>query len=409
MNRQLAGRQDRLDTIGTHDSRPRVIRVNNGKVISQADVIKKDGKVDPAKSMPFRNVAANNASFFGTQGLNLQLKEKKDLATLSFFASKTVKVESKAENDQKPIKKFNLSPHWENKIISGAENGKSEYIKPKAHRPRGSLIEHEFEVINSELERMKLFRLKPIEKCNKQIFSIGSHGVLKVCQSLRLRPETIYQAMFLFHFACSQLSEKEIIQFIIPSITIAAKTEEYYPPSIDELIKKISVATAISTLPGFHLITKKTVIEMEAILLFKRHFVMKTPPIMDLANIIHNMLGKFDSKHGTALSPYIYKLLQIEDLFTDSLITIAVAAIRMHEQLNIDPENLYRATDARVEPSATDLSSDLLLREFDYMLNSAAVAALVVKSSVQETADQSFSFFNGPSKVNKPTSFFMNR
>lgn len=408
MNRPLAGRQNRFESLGTNESRPKVLRINQGKLGRQPDVPLKDSKADPAKLVPFRNVGAYNASFFGAHGLNLQVKEKKDHTPVSFFASKAVKQDQKSENDEKATKKFNLSQVWENKLSSVTKKGHSEEKPVKAHSARGSLIEHEFEVITSELERMKMFRLKPIPKQNKQVFSIGSHGILKVSQSFRLRPETIFQSLFLFHYACSELPEKKLVHYIIPCLNIAAKTEEYYPPSIDELIKKAALLSNISTLPDFHRVSKRSVIEFEAELLYRRDMIMKTPPIMDLANVLLNSLGKYQASRRTALAPYIYKLLQMEDVFTESLITIAVASVRLQENFEVDAENMCFGAKKQAAATAIELSERLLVGEFGYTLNSMAAADLVAKTASLDTVKMA-SFFGDASKEAKTTSFFMNR
>jgi hypothetical protein len=379
MNRAFAPRHNRVEEAETGEPREKVIKINTKK--DKLDLKSKEAFKPVSNYLSYKTMGQTGHSFFDRKDFGLDLVEKKH-ATGAFQPKnelcKVVKQNSPSKDGEKQL--INLYKN----IHGPSENGlfkRTVRDEPEIQAAITNLIDHEDDVVNYLMEAQSQYRLPPI--CPKLLatFQIASQAIGKVCRTLRQRPETTLHAYYLLHFCCSKVGKKELVNYIVPCITIASKTEEYYPPPIEEIIKIFKLSTAMPTVKGFEKVSQNQVINCELDLLSKLSFKAITPPIMDIGNILLNRLGMFDKRTKTSLWPYIEILIQKEDAFYNSLVTLAVASMRLKE-ITADIENVYRRAKNDRTKIVTELSNTLLDKDFNYALNFESVSRLVTEAEV---------------------------
>lgn len=338
---------------------------------STREVTKGTSKISffgPAKTTPFKTVADNNGSYFGQHAKELVLNQKKDQNSKIRMNEKLVKKNDMAGCTRRSSSKFKFTP-----ILNSQRKEEKSFFQSKTGQKE--LICFEAEVLKNELKNMALFRLKDMPERARDAFRVGKHAILTISRELELRPETTFQAMFNFHFICTEVNVEKIALFILPCLLSAAKTEEYHPPTVEQMRSVLLKMTNVPTMKNANYINYRYTVEYEAKLILLRNFRIKTPPIMDMANMLLNKLGQYCPSKQFSLADTFKNLLKVEGVFSNSLITIAVAGMRLQETIEKGDENRFFT---KVE-TIIDKADALLYKEYDYRLNTAAIAELISK------------------------------
>jgi hypothetical protein len=404
MSNAFAVRHNRQEEAATGEPREKVIKINQKK--DKIEVRPKDQNKPLGANFPLKLMGQTSQSFFDRKEFGLELVERKPLPPLfstKIELGKQVKQESPQKESQRP----GIIP-WKNNGKNFESSSLNRDAEERKQPPKVSkqLVDFEQEVIENLMETQDLFRLGPMNSKMKDAFKPAVAAIIQAAKEFTFRPETTIHALFLLHFCCSGEKKREIPLYVAPCIMIAAKTEEYHPPPIDQVLRFLRISSPLQACRGIEKVSHTQCINYELDLLCERGFRALTPPLMDIGNIFLNRLGKFSQNTRMSLYPFLVMLLAKEDAFTQSLISLAVSSMRLKEIIQEEPENASRMTRNNPLPNISELSEVLLSDKFEYQLNIGSVAQLVVDVLENEQVKDTYPGFAKPLVMRQPAPNF---
>lgn len=399
MDHAFAPRHNRLEDGPTGEPREKVLKINVRK--DKMEVRSKEFFKPSSSSFAFKALGQQGHTFFDRKDFGLELVERKT-AQQAFQTKnegvKMVKQSSPAKASQKPT----LIP-WRKDLFSPEipTPRKRETQEDEAAKTKKELITYEQDVMNNLLESQRKYRLKEIDAKNKPFFAVASEAICRVGKVFSLREETIIHALYLVHFVCSVPPKKDPVVYIVPCVMIAAKVEEYYPPSISDVIRALRSSLEMMALKGFDKVDNQLAINAEMELMNKLGYSCITPQVMDIANILLNKLGKFSKDKPKAIFPYIKMILMKQDAFMNSLTTIAAASIRLFELIKDEFENVFARDRGQDNPKKFEAIDRLLYDTYEYKLNESGASALL-RNAQQSIDNPCLQGFTKPEQARVP-------
>lgn len=261
-------------------------------------------------------IRTQQASFFSKDGPKW---EDYKLSRV-FDGKKTLKV------NEAPLEKATKWIQIDQGLIK--KSGNSAENPSKNSSPSIKLIDYQIEVIKNMIDRSVGYKLNNYLKDKYEPMKKACRLIDAFCTSYKLRPETQVLALYVINAICSEVDRKTVVDYVIPSLLIATKIEEYYPPTIQELIRSLRYYEN-SHLP----LSQESIIENEGKILLKLNHLTICPPVLDMANIIMNETGY--EVNQKVLRSIMFKILSFPNIFSRSLLVIVLACL----SLSVDIEN----------------------------------------------------------------------
>jgi hypothetical protein len=339
----------------------------------------------------FKPSATNGNSFF-----NLESNPNKQLST-NFFGNKTSsgqngnlsKLTGGFFNQTNSLGGNQLQSRKEVKQVAAnakqtdparlipLPNGKPSINRPEAlPMPGLKLIEFQDDVMTYLAHDADKFTVKAVPEASKKLLVKSLHILLGIARSLKLRRESTLLAVYMMHRIASVKGEAEALpSFVIPALMIGGKTEEYFAPSIKDLLLTMHNTDAYRELKLPVENNPRVIKMMEAEILSQVAYNTIHPPVLDIVNIFASELGLPRDWLVSIQYNLIYDLVLVPDLFTYSMIQIACACLLIVSDK--EKEN-HRISESRSMRSKLEERLEGLLEDkYSYKMNWKKPRALV--------------------------------
>lgn len=193
----------------------------------------------------------------------------------------------------------------------------------------------------------------------------------RVFLEFKLRKETELGTFFIFFKAAAHFNSDRLYEFFLPALMIAAKVEEYYPPTIESLIKYTRADTLLANSQRYLAkLDRKHIVGFEGELYNFLKGYTTTPHIFTFLNLLNNDLDIF--RYPDLLKmPYLFantmNLITIPGILKYKLHLISLAGLYITS--NEDGENIKAQNYLNLKRGILKTISDYLEDEFQTPLD----------------------------------------